>query len=97
MVQTGGSNVLRGGKATTVKQQERQLQLPFGTAEKTPATVGVLVGATAMDEPTVVALAGPKPNGKEEKVVLTMKEIAASLDGALQRVVANKGAPGPDR
>src|SRR5512137_3011455 len=87
-----------GGKATTVKQQERQLQLPFGTAEKMPAIVGVANGAAAMGAPMTAASVGPKPRGKEERDVPTMmKEIAASLDVALQRVVANKGAPGPDR
>lgn len=95
---TSGTSSRWGGKGTTVKQQERQLQLPFGTAEERPATAGITVDAAVMGAPMSEAVAEPKPNGKEKKVVPTMmKEIAASLDVALRRVVANKGAPGPDR
>lgn len=88
-----------GGKAATVKQQERQLQLPLGTADKTKAQAGVPDGAAAGSELPAGACAGPKPRSKERTTAPTrmMEEVAASLEAAFQRVAANKGAPGPDR
>lgn len=88
-----------GGKAVTIKQQERQLSLPFGTAEKRPAQTGLPIGATAGSGLSAGACVGPKPRSKGEKIAPTtmMEEVAATLDAALQKVAANKGAPGPDR
>ena len=98
-VPTSGVERRWGGKATTVKQQERQLVLPLGTAEKTTAQAEVPNGATAGSELSAAAYAGPKPRSKERTVAPTtmMEEVAASLDVAFQAVAANKGAPGPDR
>ena len=69
---TRGTSSRWGGKATTVKQQERQLQLPFGTAEEMPAITGITVDAAVMGAPMSAAFAEPKPRGKEEQVVPTM-------------------------
>ena len=98
-VETRGVERRGGGKAATVKQQERQLRLPLGTAEKTPVRTEVPVAATAESELPAGADAGPEPRDKERTTAppTMMEEVAASLDAALQCVVANKGAPGPDR
>jgi len=87
-----------GGKATTVKQQEWQLQLLLGTAEKTMAKAKVPVGAAAGSELPAATCAGPKPRSKETITAPTtmMEEVAASLDAAFRSVAANRGAPGPD-
>jgi len=99
LVPTSGVERRWGGKATTVKQQERQLVLPLGTAEKTTAQAEVPNGAAAESELSAATYAGPKPRSKEKTVAPTtmMEEVAASLDVAFQAVAANKGAPGPDR
>jgi RNA-directed DNA polymerase len=99
-VETRGVERREGGKATTVKQQERQLVLPLGTAEKTAAQAEVPDGAAAGSGLSAAACAGPKPRSKERTVAPTtmmMEEVAASLGVAFKAVAANKGAPGPDR
>jgi group II intron reverse transcriptase/maturase len=98
-VGTRGVERRGGGKAATVKQQERQLQLLLGTAEKTTAQAGVPDGAAAGSGLLAAAYAGPKPRDKEGTTAPTtmMEKVAASLEAAFERVEANKGAPGPDR
>lgn len=98
-VGTHGIENRGGGKATTVKQPERQLALLLGTAEKAPAPTGAPDVSTAMSRLKAALNAGPKPRSQEKPIAPTtmMEEVVASLDEALQRVAANHGAPGPDR
>jgi retron-type reverse transcriptase len=98
-VGTHGVERRGGGKAVTVKQQERQLQLPLGTAEKTKAQARVADDGAAGSGLPAASLAVSKPRSKEKTTAPTtmMEEVAASLEAAFQRVAANKGAPGPDR
>lgn len=94
-----GSERIGLGKVVTVKQQERQLQLLFGTTEKTAARAEVPDGVAAKSELKAAARAGSKPKSKKKTTSPTtmMEEVAALLPAAFDKVAANKGAPGPDR
>jgi len=87
-VGTRGIESRAGGKATTVKQQGRQLQLVFGTAENMLVKASVPVGITVASELATGALAGPKPKDKEKTSIPTtmMDRVVASLDAALTQV-----------
>jgi RNA-directed DNA polymerase len=86
-----------GGKAVTVNERTRQLELNFGTAE-------VLAGQTAKvdsvaDTSRLVPAthATPKPKRTERQTSsATMEEVTQRLREAFQKVAANRGAPGPD-
>ena len=88
----------RGGKATPVAQQTRQLGLKFGTAENSGAVAPeVDVEAVCRPRPTATH-AAPKPNVKEKSAPsATMEEVTSRLRVAFEKVASNKGAPGPDR
>jgi group II intron reverse transcriptase/maturase len=82
-----------GGKAAPVDQRVRQLNLPFATAENPRGATG---GADT-DLSVPAPCEAPKANVKDEKRALaTMEEVTEHLTAALQRVVRNQGAPGPD-
>lgn len=86
-----------GGKAVPVEGVDRQLELPLATAENPRAHRGA-EGGRAPD----LSVAGPR---KVPQASVTqsgsgparMEEVARRLSEALARVVANRGAPGPDR
>ncbi len=87
-----------GGKATTVEQQEGQLSLLLGTAERAPAQADASDGGTARGVPRAATRAAPKPRSKAEKTQpVTMEAVAQGLRLAFQKVAANRGAAGPDR
>lgn len=86
-----------GGKAVPVKEVDAQLQLSFATADNRrderraegPETTKPLV---------VKESKAPKAKVKVEQVrPATLEEVVMRLEEALENVVANKGAPGPDR
>lgn len=96
-VPTRGAECLGGGKAISVNEQARQLELPLGTAENGRATARPLVGGAARGLPRAATRAGPKPRDRREKCApVTMEEVTKRLNEALQGVASNKGAPGPD-
>lgn len=87
----------RGGKAVPVKEMERQLRLPFVTAESPGEDPGADGGG-------VPVLSGgssrkaPKAKGSLGKVgPARMEGVVERLRIAFEKVAANKGAPGPDR
>jgi RNA-directed DNA polymerase len=81
------------GKAVPVDQQAWQLQLPVATAED---PVGSAREA-ARDRSRAGRAGVPKAIVTEEKSTpARMEEVAERLDSAMLKVVANKGAPGPD-
>lgn len=95
---TVGVERRRGGKASTVKQQVRQLRLNFGRAEKAKAEAGAVAAVSARGEPRAGASAVPKPKVKDKQVgQATMRKVVQMLPEAFRKVAANKGAPGPDR
>jgi len=63
---TGVLEKRRGGKATTVTQETRQLGLKFGTAENSGSVMPEVVVAAATRPRVAAAHATPKPNGKKE-------------------------------
>lgn len=87
-----------GGKAVTVEQQEGQLALLLGTAERATAHALVSDGGAARGEPRAVTRAAPKPRSNRGKTQLvTMEAVVQELRTAFQKVAANRGAAGPDR
>jgi RNA-directed DNA polymerase len=86
-----------GGKATTVRQQARQLELFTGTAD---SPKGDDAGAE-LSQLSPATDAVPKPGEQEAGVVpaMTMEAVASwdNLMSAFEHVAANRGAPGPDR
>jgi len=83
-----------GASAVTVNERAMQLQLCLGTAENPRGTVG----EAARDRSKAATRAEPKPKHKEQRAEpATMQEVCERLNEALERVVSNKGAPGPDR
>jgi RNA-directed DNA polymerase len=81
------------GKAVPVDQQAWQLQLPIVTAEDPAGSAR----EAARDRSRVGRAGVPKAIVTEEKSTpATMEEVAERLDSAMLKVVANKGAPGPD-
>jgi RNA-directed DNA polymerase len=88
-VESGG-----GGKAATVNEQALQLGLRLGTAENPKGSVGT----AAVGQPTAAVRAAPKPRRKEQRATsATMQEVCERLSIALETVVSNRGAAGPDR
>jgi group II intron reverse transcriptase/maturase len=85
-----------GGKAVTVKEVDRQLVLPFATAEN-PRKSGPR-GQDRLDRSTRAKLREPKAKDKPSQVnPASMEEVVERLEEAFDKVAANKGAPGPDR
>lgn len=85
-----------GGKAFPVKEVDRQLTLPFATAEK-PRKRGPK-SQRRVDLSTRTRSRVPKAKGKVRRVdPASMEEVVERLAGAFDKVAANKGAPGPDR
>lgn len=64
-----------GGKATTVEQQEGQLWLLLGTAERAPAQADASDGGAARGGPRAASHAAPKPRSKAEKTQPVTMEI----------------------
>lgn len=82
-----------GGKAIPVDQQVTQLELTFATAENPQGAVVPMGG----DASPTVARPVPKANvNAETGAPATMEGVVAHLSDALDKVAANKGAPGPD-
>ncbi len=85
-----------GGKAFPVKEVDRQLRLPFATAEN-PRRRGA-EGQRRVDLSTRKKPRVPKAKGKGSRVdPASMEEVVERLDEAFDKVAANEGAPGPDR
>ena len=90
---TRGSVPDGGGKAIPVDLQVKQLELAFATAEH-PQGPGVPMGG---DASPLKALPGPKADANaEHDSPATIEEVVAHLSDALDKVAANRGAPGPD-
>jgi len=82
-----------GGKAIPVKSMVRQLTLPFATAEnpKGPVT------KKGKGQPNPRNVVEPKANVNCRKSQpATLNGVISQLTSALQQVVSNDGAPGPD-
>ena len=87
-----------GGKATTVEQQEGQLPLLLGTAERAAAQVVASDVGAARGVPREARHVAPKPRDKAGTTQpVTMEAVAQELRAAFQKVAANRGAAGPDR
>lgn len=85
----------RGGKAVTGSEEARQLEL-FGEPADSPRGDAIEAGAGG---PVSDSIAMPMSRGNKSKVLpamVTMEEVVNNLRSALQQVVSNKGAPGPD-
>lgn len=88
----------RGAKGSTVSQQSTQLSLNFVTAEF-PASKDKGAVVQAVAHPCASASnAVPKAKSKQSfEQTARNRAVIEQLDRALQNVVANRGAPGPDR
>jgi RNA-directed DNA polymerase len=81
------------GKAVPVKQTATQLQLPIATAEDPAGSARKAVrdrsraGRAGVPKAVVTA---------KQSTPARMQEVAERLDLAMKKVVANKGAPGPN-
>jgi RNA-directed DNA polymerase len=86
-----------GGKAVTVNEQTRQLELSFGTAEVLAGQTVEVDGVADTHRSVPATRAKPKPKStKRQTSSATMEEVTQRLREAFQKVAANKGAPGPD-
>jgi RNA-directed DNA polymerase len=86
-----------GGKAVTVNEQTRQLELNFGTAEVLAGQTVKVDGVADTSQLGSATLATPKPKRtKRTATSATMEEVTQRLREALQNVASNHGAPGPD-
>src|SRR5579872_1556006 len=93
-VETGPVERARGGEATTVEQQARQLGLSFETAENPQGADG----GAAFHRRDATTRAAPKSKHKEKTVTsATMEEATRRLALAFQKVASNRGVSGPDR
>ena len=92
-VQPSGGGACGQGKAVPVEQTVVQLQLPIATAEDPVGSA-----REAVRDRSRAGRAGvPKAIVTDENSTLArMEEVADRLDLAMKKVVANKGAPGPD-
>jgi hypothetical protein len=92
-VQPDGREVGGRGKAVPVEQTAGQLLLPIATAEDPDGSA-----RKAVRDRSRAGRAGvPKAIVTEEDGPLAMmEEVVERLDSAMKKVVANKGAPGPD-
>ena len=81
------------GKAVPVEQTAGQLQLPVATAEDPEGAAR----EAGRDRSRAGRARVPKAIVTEENGPLAMmEEVVERLDSAMKKVVANKGAPGPD-
>jgi RNA-directed DNA polymerase len=81
------------GKAVPVEQTAAQLQLPVATAEDPRGSAREVV----RDRSRAGRAGVPKAIVTEQEAPLAvMEEVVERLDQAMLKVVANKGAPGPD-
>lgn len=97
-VRTAGHERPRGGKAVPVKEADQQLPLPFATADNPRAPAREAARIDTVDRSTAKTRAVPKAKVKLQQTgPATMEEVIERLNAALEKVVANKGAPGPDR
>jgi RNA-directed DNA polymerase len=81
------------GKAVPVEQTAAQLRLPIATAEDPAGSAREVV----RDRSRAGRARVPKAIVNTEQVPLAMmEEVVERLDSAMLKVVANKGAPGPD-
>lgn len=84
----------QGGKGVPVDEDEEQPGLPFTTAESSKET---LVKRERDRSPPIAPRRVPKVNGQDGTTShVTMDSVIELLDEALDHVVRNKGAPGPD-
>jgi RNA-directed DNA polymerase len=87
-----------GGKAVTVNERTRQLELYFGTAEVLAGQTVKVDGVADTSRLGSATRAKPKPKYTKRKATsATMEEVTQRLEEAFQKVAANDGAPGPDR
>jgi RNA-directed DNA polymerase len=94
---TRGAERPGGGKAIPVKERNQQLLLAFATAENLPPTSRAESAAT-VDLSTGKTHKAPKAKDKQRIAgPATMEEVVGRLDVALDKVAANRGAPGPDQ
>src|SRR4051794_2055759 len=92
-VQASGREVAGQGKAVPVEQTAEQLQLPVATAEDPAGSAREVVRDRSRAGRTGV----PKATVTGEKVPpAVMEEVIERLDQAMLKVVANRGAGGPD-
>jgi group II intron reverse transcriptase/maturase len=91
--QPSGGGACGQGKAVPVEQTVVQLALPIATAEDPQGSAC----EAARDRSRAGRAGVPKAIVTDEKSTLAMMdEVADRLDLAMKKVVANKGAPGPD-
>ena len=96
-VPTRGVECRGGGRAVPVKGVDRQLMLPFATAEN-PRTARGAEGVEGPDLSVSEPRKVPKAKVKRRRAgPARMEEVAERLEEAFAKVAANKGAPGPDR
>ena len=82
------------GKAVPVDQAAVQLQLPIATAEDPAGSAREAVAGPVPRRPSGGA-EGDRHRARTSPPA-RMEEVAERLDSAMKKVVANKGAPGPD-
>jgi group II intron reverse transcriptase/maturase len=86
-----------GGKAVPVKVAGEQLAMDFATAECSRQKRGA-ESVSGVDLSAQQEHKAPKAKDNHGQASpVTMNEVVARLDRALDKVVANKGAAGPDR
>lgn len=86
-----------GGKAVPVKEVDRQLLLPFATAED-PRLCRGAPGDRPVDLSTARSSGAPKAKDDPRQVgPVSLERVVERLEAAFDKVAANKGAPGPDR
>lgn len=87
-----------GGKAVSVNERTRQLELSFGTAEVLAGQTVKVDGVADTSRLVPATHAMPKPKRtKRNATSATMEEVTQRLGEAFQKVAANRGAPGPDK
>lgn len=95
--QDGEGEAAGGGKAVPVKEEERQLLLPFATAEDLRGDRRA-TGRRNVDLSTPRRREAPKAKVELQQVdPASLEEVVERLEIAFGKVAANKGAPGPDR
>lgn len=86
-----------GGKAVSIKEEERQLLLFPATADNSRSDREVR-GRSDVDRSTPRQPRTPKAGAKRRTTVpVTMEEMVERLEEAFEKVATNRGAPGPDR
>jgi len=92
-VQPDGREAVGQGKAVPVEQTAGQLRLPIATAEDPRGSAREVVRdrsrAGRAGVPKAIVTKGNAP-------LAVMEEVVERLDSAMKKVVANRGAPGPD-